>query len=207
MHRNNYTTAQGTRSGQVNDIAKSLNEASQKRIINNNQLSTISQLSESLLECQETINVLLTELGDHFGNTVRGKFGRKLKWPIKEPKVVSFIQKIGRYQQIFQQALQSNLVEVALRTEMTVNETSEVVKQVRNEQLDEQDARIMEATRNKINEVARWLSEFPFNTKHEESWEKHQDGTGNWLFEKEIYRQWGTSKPSAVWIHGDSRLR
>lgn len=163
MHRNNYTTAQGTRSGQVNDIAKSLNEASQKRIINNNQLSTISQLSESLLECQETINVLLTELGDHFGNTVRGKFGRKLKWPIKEPKVVSFIQKIGRYQQIFQQALQSNLVyvkptstvsillkpnrEVALRTEMTVNETSEVVKQVRNEQLDEQDARIMEATR------------------------------------------------------------
>jgi deoxyhypusine synthase len=94
----------------LNDISKSLDEAAQKRNLNSNQSSTISQLSESLRECPETINVLPTELGDHFGNKVRGKFRRKLRWPIKEPKVVALIQKIGRYRQIFQQALQSDLV-------------------------------------------------------------------------------------------------
>lgn len=48
----------------------------------------------------------------------------------------------------------------------------------------------------------KWLDPLPYNNKLEESFEKHKEGTGDWLFEKEIFRQWESSSPSVLWIHG-----
>jgi SpoVK/Ycf46/Vps4 family AAA+-type ATPase len=53
-----------------------------------------------------------------------------------------------------------------------------------------------------LDELVKWLSPLHYNVKHEESVEKHQQDTGTWLFEKEIYQKWEQSTRSGLWIHG-----
>jgi Cdc6-like AAA superfamily ATPase len=48
----------------------------------------------------------------------------------------------------------------------------------------------------------RWLSPLEYNVKHDESFEKHHEGTGNWLFQKSIYAQWKSSRSALLWIYG-----
>jgi hypothetical protein len=71
--------------------------------------STTSKLSLILAQCHTEIKSLQDELGGHFRNKIRGHLGRRLKWPMKEPKITEFVQKLGRYQQLFQQALELDI--------------------------------------------------------------------------------------------------
>lgn len=73
------------------------------------QSPRISQLSGALRECQTTLGALIEDLEGHFRNKFREKLGRQLKWPMKEPEVIEFIERLHRYQQIFLQALQADL--------------------------------------------------------------------------------------------------
>jgi len=54
--------------------------------------------------------MLTKELDGHLSNKLREKVGRGLKWPMKEVEVMEIITRLGRYQQKFQQALQTDVV-------------------------------------------------------------------------------------------------
>ena len=53
-----------------------------------------------------------------------------------------------------------------------------------------------------MDQLVRWLAPLHYNAKHEQSIEKHEEDTGTWLFEKDIYRDWESLSPSSLWIHG-----
>jgi hypothetical protein len=72
-------------------------------------LSTTSDLSANISECLSTISDISTQLQGYFSNRLRARFRRRLKWPIKEPKVREFIQDLSRYQQTFQLTLQLDI--------------------------------------------------------------------------------------------------
>jgi hypothetical protein len=54
----------------------------------------------------------------------------------------------------------------------------------------------------KLSQLVKWLAPLHYNTKHEDSFEKHQEGTGVWLFDNHKFREWESSSPSILWIHG-----
>ncbi|KAF8246567.1 hypothetical protein K440DRAFT_662004 [Wilcoxina mikolae CBS 423.85] len=153
------------------------------------QLPVISQLSGTLGECQTTLEALTKDLEGHFSNKLREKLGRQLKWPMKEPQVMEFVQRLQRYQQNFQPALQADLATVALRTEVAVHEASAEIWEVRSEQLQDIQDRAVELKREKLSQLVKWLAPLHYNTKHEDSFEKHQEGTGLWLFKNDKLRE------------------
>jgi hypothetical protein len=69
----------------------------------------ISQLSTALKDCEYTLGALIREMGGRRRNKFREKLHWQLKWPIKEPEIMNFISRLGRYQQTFQQALQADI--------------------------------------------------------------------------------------------------
>jgi uncharacterized membrane-anchored protein YhcB (DUF1043 family) len=73
------------------------------------QPPVISQLSRELEECQTTLRALIKDLEGHFSNKLREKLGKRFKWPMREPEVMEFIQRLQRYQQNFEKALQADL--------------------------------------------------------------------------------------------------
>jgi hypothetical protein len=92
------------------DVAKRLDAAVQDAAPGKDpSILVTSQLSDTLSECTNTIEDLLKELKGHFSNKFRKSLRKKLKWPLKEPRVMEFINRLSRQQQIFQQALRSDL--------------------------------------------------------------------------------------------------
>jgi len=69
----------------------------------------VSQLSTELNDCRFTLEMLMKELDGHLSNKLREKVGRRLKWPMEEVEVMDIIPHLGRYQQTFQQALQTDM--------------------------------------------------------------------------------------------------
>jgi hypothetical protein len=92
------------------DVAKRLDAAVQDAAPGKDpSILVTSQLSDTLSECTNTIEDLLKELKGHFSNKFRKSLRKKLKWPLKKPRVMEFINRLSRQQQIFQQALRSDL--------------------------------------------------------------------------------------------------
>jgi 4-alpha-glucanotransferase len=54
----------------------------------------------------------------------------------------------------------------------------------------------------RLDKLIRWLAPTQYSIKQEESLEKHQAGTGKWLFDHAKYRKWRESSTSALWVHG-----
>ncbi|KAF8249154.1 hypothetical protein K440DRAFT_660414 [Wilcoxina mikolae CBS 423.85] len=105
----------------------------------------LSKLSTALEECEGTLNSLMKELKGHFSNKLREKVGRRLKWPIKEAEVIEFIDRLGRYQQIFQQALQVDIASIALGVKKDVKEVKTEIRELHGKQAEDIDARASEA--------------------------------------------------------------
>jgi siroheme synthase len=95
------TTAEGLR-----EIARRLEDSAKA---GGEPVPLISQLSTALKECEGTLKDLVKELEGHFSNKLREKFGRRLKWPIREPEVIDLIAQLARYQKIFHEALQVDI--------------------------------------------------------------------------------------------------
>ncbi|KAF8539493.1 hypothetical protein BDD12DRAFT_924175 [Trichophaea hybrida] len=192
--------------------------------------SVLSELSTELNECKTTLGKLLEDLEGHFRNKLRSKIGRQLKWPLKEPDVMEYISRLGKYQQTFQSALQIDIASLTLEIKTDVHvvktdvrevkaevrevktgvrevktdirEVTTEVQRVHSEQLRDIHERVARTDQEKLDQLVKWLSPLHYNVKHEESVEKHQEDTGTWLFENKIYQEWEKSTQSVLWIHG-----
>ena len=50
--------------------------------------------------------------------------------------------------------------------------------------------------------VLEWLSPLNFASKQVDTFERHQRGTGEWLFEEEIFKAWLAGEKNALWCSG-----
>lgn len=50
--------------------------------------------------------------------------------------------------------------------------------------------------------VLEWLSPLNFASKQVDTFERHQRGTGEWLFEEEVFKAWLAGEKNALWCSG-----
>ena len=50
--------------------------------------------------------------------------------------------------------------------------------------------------------VLEWLSPLNFASKQVDTFERHQRGTGQWLFEEEVFKAWLAGDNNALWCSG-----
>ena len=50
--------------------------------------------------------------------------------------------------------------------------------------------------------VLEWLSPLNFASKQVDTFERHQRGTGEWLFEEAIFKAWLAGDKNALWCSG-----
>ncbi len=50
--------------------------------------------------------------------------------------------------------------------------------------------------------VLEWLSPLNFASKQVDTFERHQPGTGEWLFEDEMFKAWLAGEKNALWCSG-----
>ena len=55
-------------------------------------------------------------------------------------------------------------------------------------------------------DVLRWLSPLNFASKQVDTFERHQRGTGEWLFEEEVFKAWLAGDNNAIWCSGIRKL-
>jgi hypothetical protein len=53
-----------------------------------------------------------------------------------------------------------------------------------------------------IEKYRNWLMTSDPSTNHRNAFKKHQDGTGLWLLEHSMYKDWKKMENSFMWIHG-----
>ena len=51
-------------------------------------------------------------------------------------------------------------------------------------------------------DVLRWLSPLNFASKQVDTFERHQRGTGEWLFEEKVFKAWLAGGNKALWCSG-----
>ena len=64
-------------------------------------------------------------------------------------------------------------------------------KQAAKQYLDEEQQKVLE-----------WLSPLNFASKQVDTFERHQRGTGQWLFEEEMFKAWLAGGKNALWCSG-----
>ena len=50
--------------------------------------------------------------------------------------------------------------------------------------------------------VLKWLSPLNFASEQVDIFERHQQGTGEWLFEEEVFKAWLAGGINALWCSG-----
>jgi len=55
-------------------------------------------------------------------------------------------------------------------------------------------------------EIVKWLSNLNFWAKQDDTFERHQEGTGQWLLEDPIFQSWVTRDITVLWCPGDRML-
>ncbi|KAF8544144.1 hypothetical protein BDD12DRAFT_906719 [Trichophaea hybrida] len=169
----------------------------------------ISQLSTALKECSATLSELTQELEGSLRNKIREKVRWRLRWPIKESEIADFTSSVSI--SIFapvptmKPLLTKSLSSIGLgvkadvgEVKVSVQDAKTAIQEVHADQSKDILDRRIENRREKLDQLAPLY----YNTKHEQAVEKHQEGTGTWLFKKDIYRDWESSSPSSLWIHG-----
>ena len=64
-------------------------------------------------------------------------------------------------------------------------------KQAAKQYLDEEQHKVLE-----------WLSPLNFASKQVDTFDRHQPGTGEWLFEEEVFKAWLAGDINALWCSG-----
>ena len=64
-------------------------------------------------------------------------------------------------------------------------------KQAAKQYLDEEQQKVLE-----------WLSPLNFASKQVDTFERHQRGTGEWLFEEEVFKAWLAGHKNGLWCSG-----
>ena len=54
--------------------------------------------------------------------------------------------------------------------------------------------------------VLKWLSPLNFASKQVDTFERRQPGTGEWLFEEEVFKAWLAGDNNALWCSGIRKL-
>ena len=54
--------------------------------------------------------------------------------------------------------------------------------------------------------ILEWLSPLNFASKQVDTFERHQRGTGQWLFEEEVFKAWLAGDNNALWCSGIRKL-
>ena len=64
-----------------------------------------------------------------------------------------------------------------------------------------------EKSKNKRQELIRWLEPFDYHSKHQSSAQLRQEGTCGWLLENAIFEDWRSgSETQFLWLYGIRRL-
>lgn len=71
-------------------------------------LPSLTQLQTELDECETTLQVIQDKLEKGFNKKTKVKGGFRFRWPLDEKEVKDAIASLGRYQDIFQLALQTD---------------------------------------------------------------------------------------------------
>ncbi|KAF8537797.1 hypothetical protein BDD12DRAFT_911236 [Trichophaea hybrida] len=128
----------------------------------------ISRLSTALDDCDTTLRAIMDDLECHSANKWRERFGRRLKWPMKESMIVEFTTQLSTYQHVFNRALQVDIAGVETGVQDVRTGVQEVKTSVQNVQLDARQKWIkqqenrqkkkIEAQQKKMKELVKWLA-------------------------------------------------
>ena len=54
--------------------------------------------------------------------------------------------------------------------------------------------------------ILRWLTASKSSEKHNDAQKQRSEGSGEWIFETENFKEWAAQPGSLLWIHGIGRL-
>ncbi|KAI5796870.1 hypothetical protein FPQ18DRAFT_303050 [Pyronema domesticum] len=168
--------------------------------------------------CKRTLLEILNKLPEK--RTVNlpllGKVKVALKWPFDEKEMDATLKKLQGHQQSFVIQLGARTLDEALDTKMMVkrvgskidkldektDDVKVVVTELRDDNTKRREEDVIATKKRRLDKLIRWLAPTQYSIKQEESLEKHQAGTGKWLFDHAKYRKWRESSTSALWVHG-----
>ncbi|EZF35677.1 hypothetical protein H101_00809 [Trichophyton interdigitale H6] len=162
----------------------------------------------ALARCQGELLELAGKLekaggaGSGKGETLQQKknpmrqFGvRALKWPFTSKEIKSSIAVLERCKASFNLALTADQTKLTLDTNRLVVELGKDITASRNEQQKGE-------YRSKI---IQWLSAVEQGitwSNHEDARKKHSQGTGEWALELQAFKEWKSTGPAILWMHG-----
>ncbi|KAL1682498.1 hypothetical protein EV122DRAFT_287123 [Schizophyllum commune] len=154
-------------------------------------------------ECMKLLDNFLRELD---ADIKRQGLKRKLLWPFKEQTIEKFLMELERHKAHLMLAFSINtseqLADIAQISLMIAEEQTRV--RMEKEIADSQRASQEESRRRDSlrDEIVRWLKPVDNGSKHTVSLQKRQEGTCNWIFAHDTYRQWSTRESGILWLSG-----
>ncbi|KAI5818981.1 hypothetical protein BZA77DRAFT_342351 [Pyronema omphalodes] len=204
----------------LEDVVKRVEKA---RLRTDNRPLNEDSSMNAMEACKRTLLEILKKLPEK--RTVKlpllGRIKLALKWPFNEKEMDETLKKLQGHQQSDEALATKIMVERVDSKIDRLDEKTEDVKVVVTELREDNSKRREEediATKKhdrvlfsvfsreyykkRLDKLIRWLAPAQYSIKQEESLEKHQAGTGKWLFDHAKYREWRESSTSALWVHG-----
>lgn len=165
-------------------------------------ISLILAKDGPLEACQAELSALAVRLEKADSGQGKGsmrQFGvRALKWPFSSKEIQGTMEVLERCKATFNLALSADHTKVALDTNRMVVDLNKNFSARRLEAKDYQKGEYRVR-------IIQWLAtvEVGVNwSNHDDARKKHQAGTGEWLIEDPVFKQWKSTKGSVLWLYG-----
>ncbi|RPA71657.1 hypothetical protein BJ508DRAFT_87980 [Ascobolus immersus RN42] len=169
----------------------------------------ITELATNTADCKEAIEALKKELEVDLealaARKAKGKWKvwkTKLKWPLKEAEVISVTKRLEFFHRSFHLALQIDTTNLVLQVIDAGNHTTSLVSNVAATTEDMKNLELRRVNEEKLSRLLRWLSPYHYDSKHQESKDRHIRGTGAWVFNDPVLIRWRSTRGARLWIHG-----
>ncbi|KAL1734148.1 hypothetical protein EV714DRAFT_281270 [Schizophyllum commune] len=135
-------------------------------------------------ECMKLLDNFLRELD---ADIKKQGLKRKLMWPFKEHTIEEFLKELEHIAQISLMIAEEQ-TRVRMEKEIADYQRSSQEESMRRDSLRD--------------EIIRWLKPVDNGSKHALSLQKRQEGTCNWIFAHDTYRQWSMRECGLLWLSG-----
>ncbi|GBE88163.1 hypothetical protein SCP_1203930 [Sparassis crispa] len=146
-----------------------------------------------LESCRATIDELCAWLARDGDKRMR--VDRRMLWPFQEKDLMEFVQRLERHKTHFILALSLNSADSLMHLGNSVED-------VKKEQQRVKDEKARQELQMDIRDLIKWLSPLDVDVKHESSSRIRQPGTGTWLLDNKLFREWRSSNSGFLWLHG-----
>ncbi|KAG0131113.1 hypothetical protein HOY82DRAFT_519449 [Tuber indicum] len=156
-----------------------------------------SSLQSSLDECVTQLEKLLLTL-QKYQDPAAGKVKnlvKRMKWPLKEQETKEWIGRIEGYKSTFSLALSTDGLH--LSRVISVN-----VLELKKDQEEERRLAVLKRKGDKFLKILNWLSPAERWRNYDAACMLRQPGTGEWLTERDDFKEWLQKDNSMLWVHG-----